>query len=80
MARKWEYRVTEPNLPSGATSPVMESQQMQEGLIAWTTTEVCRLRQPTGGAIASRRNGGYSVVQSNVAARFRYTMRITPAR
>jgi hypothetical protein len=39
MARKWEYRVTEPNLPSGATSPVMESQQMQEWLIAWTTTD-----------------------------------------
>jgi hypothetical protein len=27
MARKWEYRVTEPNLPLGAKSPVMDSQQ-----------------------------------------------------
>jgi hypothetical protein len=32
MARKWEYRVTEPNLPLGAKSPVMDSQQMQEWL------------------------------------------------
>jgi actin-related protein len=32
MARKWEYRVTEPNLPRGAKSPVMDSQQMQEWL------------------------------------------------
>ena len=32
MARKWEYRVTEPNLPLGAKTPVMDSQQMQEWL------------------------------------------------
>jgi hypothetical protein len=32
MARKWEYHVTVPNLPRGATSPVMDGQQMQEWL------------------------------------------------
>jgi hypothetical protein len=32
MARKWKYRVTEPNLPRGAKSPVMDGQQMQEWL------------------------------------------------
>ncbi len=32
MARKWEYRVTKPDLPPGATSPVMDHQQMEDWL------------------------------------------------
>lgn len=30
--RKWEYRVTAPMLPEGATSPVMDHRQMESWL------------------------------------------------
>lgn len=32
MARKWEYRTTIPRLPQGATSPVMDGDQIQNWL------------------------------------------------
>lgn len=32
MPRKWEYNVTKPDLPRGATSPVMNYMQMTDWL------------------------------------------------